>query len=83
MAAQKAITRPMDELGRIVIPIDIREAFGWNHGTKLEIAISETYADAIEIKQAFPCCTLCRKGCENLLRIEAGYICPQCSAKIK
>ena len=83
MAERRAITRSIDELGRFVIPIDIRDAFGWGLGTKLEITISDTSAKAISVREISPCCSLCRKESEGLVKVERGYVCPKCTEKIK
>ena len=72
----------MDELGRIVIPGDIRKALGWETSTKLEV-ISDSYLKSVTIWEAFPRCTLCRKETENLVKVAQGYICPQCVAKVR
>jgi len=82
MRNQKTVTRQMDELGRIVIPADIREAFEWGIGTRLEVAISDSTAKSIIIKEVFPCCSLCRKKSDCLMRIEKGYMCQGCLEKI-
>ena len=82
MRNQKAVTRQMDELGRMVIPANIREAFEWGVGTRLEIAISDSAAKSIIIKEVFPCCSLCRKNSGYVVKIEKGYMCPGCLEKI-
>ena len=53
--------RTIDDLGRIVIPQDIREAQGWDAGTKIEITICE--ADSITMGR--PYCTQCRPNPES------------------
>jgi len=82
MEEQKA-TRQMDELGRIVIPADIRESLGWGTGTKLEIVISDITVKSIVIREVSPCCSLCRAESENLVQIEKGYVCEQCAEQVK
>ena len=85
MENQKAATRSMDDLGRVVIPGDIREALGWGNGTKLEVTISDVTVKTVVIREreTLPCCSLCREESENLVRVEKGYVCPECAAKIK
>jgi len=73
----------MDDLGRFIIPGDIREAFGWGPGTKLDVEITDVAARSIIIREIAPCCSLCRKEFESLEKIEKGYVCPQCVASIK
>ena len=82
MDVQKA-TRQMDELGRIVIPADIRESLGWGTGTKLEIVICDITVKSISIREISPCCSLCRAESENLVQIEKGYICEPCAEQVK
>jgi len=82
MEEPKAI-RQMDELGRIVIPADIRESLGWGTGTKLEIVISDITVKSIVIREVSPCCSLCRAESENLVQIEKGYVCEQCAEQVK
>ena len=72
----------MDDLGRVVIPTDIREKLGWGTGTKLEVAISNVTIKTITIREVSPCCSLCRSEAENLTQVESGYICEQCTAKL-
>ena len=82
MEAQK-VTRQMDELGRIVIPADIREALGWGTGTKLEVVINDITVKSITIREVSPCCSLCRAECENLVQVEKGYVCERCIEQVK
>ena len=83
MEKQKTVTRHLDELGRLVIPGDIREALEWGTGTKLEVAIADTAAKSVIVREVAPCCSLCRAESEGLLKVEEGYVCPVCAAKIK
>lgn len=36
-----SMTRPIDQLGRIVIPMEIRRQLGWEAGTELDIVGTE------------------------------------------
>ena len=82
MEVQKAI-RQMDDLGRIIIPKDIRESLGWGTGTKLEVVINDIAVKSIIVREVSPCCSLCRAESDNLEKIEKGYVCAQCSARLK
>jgi len=83
MEKQKTVTRSMDDLGRVVIPGDIRETLGWGTGTRLEVEISDITVKSITIREVSACCSLCRAESEGLMIIEKGYICRKCSAKIE
>ena len=75
--------RLLDDLGRIAIPSDIRGTFGWNTGTKLKVVMGDTTVKSIIIREALPCCTLCRTESQGLLMVARGCVCPECVAKIK
>ncbi|MCL2578651.1 MAG: AbrB/MazE/SpoVT family DNA-binding domain-containing protein [Oscillospiraceae bacterium] len=79
---KQGIDRSMDDLGRVVIPRDIREEFGWGAGTKLEVVIKDVSVRSVTIRESTLRCSLCRQEAENLVKIEEGHICPQCSAKV-
>ena len=83
METQKNATRSMDDIGRVIIPADIRETLGWGFGTKVEFAINDIAAKSIIVRETSPCCSLCRAQSENLTEIEKGYVCPECAAQIK
>jgi len=85
MPNKKTAPRQLDEIGRIVIPANIREELEWDVGTTLEVSIKDNKDNAsksIIMKEVTPCCSLCRKSYENLERIEKGYMCPDCLEKI-
>jgi len=82
MEKQKAATRSMDDLGRVVIPGDIRETLGWGTGTLLEAEISDITVRSITIREVSACCSLCRANSEDLVKVEKGHVCCQCAAKI-
>jgi len=83
MEEQKAATRSIDEIGRIIIPKDICQTLGWGTGTKLEIAINDMTVKSIVAREVSSCCSLCRVQSEDLMKIEKGYICPECAAQVK
>lgn len=72
----------MDDLGRIVIPADMREALGWGTGKKLEVLISDISAKTVIVREISLRCSLCREQTENLRKVEKGHVCPECAAKI-
>lgn len=74
-----AITRQLDALGRVVIPIEMRRNL--NIGTRdfVEIYSEE---DRIIIKKAGENCIFCG-GSENLLIFRERYICSECLAQLK
>lgn len=71
------ISRPIDELGRIVIPKEIRTALEISPKDEIEIYIEN---DRIILKKTKPACAIC--GGENgLIEIKDKYICASCVEK--
>lgn len=72
------VSRPIDELGRIVIPKEIRNALELKPKDEMEIYIEE---DKIVLKKARPICALC--GEENgLISVSGKFICKECLKKV-
>lgn len=74
-----AITRQLDALGRVVIPIEMRRKLNIENRDEVEI-YSEN--DCIIIKKAGESCVFC--GCtDNLLTFKDRYVCSGCLAQLK
>ena len=73
------IVLKIDELGRIIIPIEIRKALGWDSHTKISISrkgeklLLQTYLDS---------CFICGNE-DNLKTINGKYICQNCMNELK
>lgn len=72
------ITRPVDALGRIVIPMEIREAFDIKTKDTLEIFVE---GNNIVLKKHGANCIFCEES-ENLVSFEGKSICRSCLEKI-
>ena len=68
------IVRKVDELGRIVIPKELRKSFNVNEGDPLEIY---TDGDNIILKKYTPGCHCC-KNTDNLIEVLGLKLCPSC-----
>jgi len=73
----------MDDLGRIVIPSDMREELGWGTGQKLEVVMNDIAAKTVVVREISLRCSLCREQTENLRGVEKGHVCPKCAVKIR
>ena len=74
-----AITRQLDALGRVVVPIEMRRNLNIGNRDYVEIYSEE---DRIIIKKAGESCVFC--GCEdNILRFKDRCICGDCLAQLK
>lgn len=79
MEKVKAV-RLIDELGRIVLPAEVRGALEWGEGTPVEIRVN-TAEDEVMMKRYAVTCTFCGETA-NLKRFGEKYICPACQRKI-
>ncbi len=61
---ERKLVRIVDELGRVVLPREFRQALHWESGTQVEVTLTE---DAIILKlyagqeKASPDCPQCKK----------------------
>ena len=72
------IIRRMDELGRVVIPIEIRNQFNIVEKDPIEIYVE---GSSIILKKFEPNCIFCGNT-KNLLKYHDKLICKNCSKKI-
>ena len=73
------IVRKVDDLGRIVIPIELRRTLGISVKDALEIYVD---TDRIVLKKYLPACIFCGRA-EDLLNFNGKNICKNCAAGIK
>ena len=72
------IIRRVDELGRVVIPIDIRNKFNIVEKDPIEIYVDRS---SIILKKFEPNCIFCGNT-KNLIEYNDKLICENCSKKI-
>ncbi|MPN54661.1 Transition state regulatory protein AbrB [bioreactor metagenome] len=69
------IVRKIDELGRIVLPIELRKQFDINEpGSALEIFVDD---DKIILKKYAPTCIFCNSA-SNLIELGGHKVCEKC-----
>ena len=73
------ITRQIDELGRLVLPKEIRNTYGINVKDTLEIFTED---NMIVLKKYQPACIFCGNA-KDVSTFKGKNICPECAAKIK
>lgn len=73
------MVRKIDELGRIVMPAEIRQTLGLQVRDAMEIYID---GDRIVLKKYQPSCIFCT-NVEGLVTFGDKRICPQCLSKLK
>jgi transcriptional pleiotropic regulator of transition state genes len=72
------ITRPVDALGRIVIPMEIRESFDIKTKDVLDIFVE---GDKIILKKHGDECVFCGEK-ESVINFEGKKICKNCISKL-
>ena len=73
------IVRKVDELGRIVLPIELRRTLNIGIKDSLEIFVD---GEDIILKQYRPCCIFCGEG-NNIVSFMGKNVCKSCLEKIK
>lgn len=73
------ITRNLDELGRIVIPIELRKKLNLHEKDPVQISIKN---DSIILQKKQNTCVFCN-SIEHLEKFNFQYICTDCKKKIK
>ncbi len=73
------IVRKIDELGRIVLPKELRRTLGLNDRESVEIYVDQ---DAIILKKFKSTCVLCGDN-EDLLDFKGKSICQKCMDELK
>ena len=68
------VYRGVDELGRLVIPMEIRERLGLTISVSMEIYIKDNY---ILLKKYEPYCSFCKCG-RRLIKYKTKLICTSC-----
>jgi len=72
------IIRKVDELGRVVIPKEVRVVLGIGHTTPMEMLADEK---GVYIRKYEVGCTFC-KGMESLVEYKGVHVCKKCAATI-
>ncbi|MGE4484246.1 MAG: AbrB/MazE/SpoVT family DNA-binding domain-containing protein [Oscillospiraceae bacterium] len=73
------IVRKVDELGRIVIPIELRRTLDIEEKDSLEIYVNE---DTIILKKYEPACIFCNDA-KNVMNYKGKNICHSCIEELK
>lgn len=73
------IVRKIDELGRVVLPIELRRTYDLAVRDSIEIYTEE---DKIILKKFQKSCIFCGEG-EDLIDFKGKSVCAECAANIK
>ena len=73
------VSRKVDDLGRIVLPAEIRRSFDIREGDHIEIAVDD---GKIILEKRHNTCTFCGSG-EALRTFREHPVCASCLAELK
>ena len=73
------MVRKIDELGRIVLPIEIRKTMGIENRDAIEIFVDE---DKIVLKKYQPACIFCGNA-DNVTYFRGKLVCNECIGALK
>lgn len=68
------IVRKVDELGRIVLPIELRRTLGIEEKDRIEIFVD---GESIILRKYQPACILCDNA-KDIINYKGKNICPDC-----
>lgn len=74
------VTRPIDPLGRVVIPKELRRQLNWNEEDRVEFFVEN---DSITIKKYAPGCSCCKDVTSDLNEVDGVKLCKNCIQKFK
>ncbi len=73
------IVRKIEDLGRIVLPVELRKGMNINHKDYIEIFVE---ADTIILKKYEPACIFCDNA-SDVKRYKGRKICSACMEELK
>ena len=72
------IARKVDDLGRVVLPVEMRRALGINSGDEVDISLEES---AIVMRKVEARCTFCGST-EGLRSFRGRQVCSSCVGEL-
>ena len=73
------IVRKVDELGRIVLPIEMRRPLDIAERAALEIFVD---GDSIILRKYQPACIFC-ENTKDIITFKGKNVCPECISKLR
>ena len=78
MDSGKNLARTVDELGRIVLPSELRKLLGINERDQLDISVD---GEKIIMQKSVPCCIVCDNS-NDLKQFNNKPLCSKCHEKL-
>lgn len=74
----RGVARKVDDLGRIVLPVEMRRALGLSAGDAIDMSLVD---DTIVLRKVEAACTFCG-ATEQLREFRGRQVCSSCSAEL-
>lgn len=78
MSKNTGVSRKIDDLGRLVLPAEIRRRFGLNEGSHVEIHVD---GDRIVLSRVHDACVFCGSG-DGLRAFRDRRVCATCVSQL-
>ena len=80
---ERLSTRKVDELGRVVLPSEVRNN-GWGTGSTVSLYHADENTIIMQLSEKYqgPVCIICKKH-EKAVTVNGTEICSECAEKIK
>lgn len=78
MVNRTGVARKVDQLGRVVLPAEVRRRFGIRPGDMIEISVD---SDAILLSKVEDRCVFC-SGAADLIEFSGKRVCPACISRL-
>lgn len=72
--------RRIDQLGRVVVPAELRRMLGFNEGDVLEFSARE---GELVLRRIDPSCAICGHGSDDLVDLRDKHLCRNCVHEIR
>jgi AbrB family transcriptional regulator, transcriptional pleiotropic regulator of transition state genes len=72
-------TRRIDQLGRVVVPVELRRTLGIREGDLLEVTAED---GGLTLRKVEPECALCGQS-DNLIDLREKHLCRECVREIR
>lgn len=72
------ITRPVDNIGRITLPKELRTSMGIRADDRMEVMVA---GESIVLTKAVPCCVICGSS-SNLIEVDDVNVCRPCAVRL-
>ena len=79
-AAVQGAARRIDQLGRVVVPAELRRLLGFNEGELLEFSAR---GDELILRRAVPSCAICGIATDDLVDLRDKHLCLGCVQEIR